>query len=127
MIWDPNCVMSNLVGDSNLTITNAKLYVSIVTLSTENNVKLSKLLSEGFKRPVYWNKYKVIPNITYGENDYIRELLNASHQGVKRLSVLAYRDRGGTNKAKVNSHTKKLKTTASELMEDIFMIDQLMT
>ena len=26
------------------------------------DVKLSKLLSEGFKRPVYWNKYKVILN-----------------------------------------------------------------
>ena len=34
----------------------------IVTLSAEGIVKLSKLLSEGFKRPVYWNKYKVIPN-----------------------------------------------------------------
>ena len=34
----------------------------IVTLSAEGNVKLSKLLREGFKRPVYWNKYKVIPN-----------------------------------------------------------------
>ena len=41
-------------------ITDAKLYVLIVTLSAEDNVKLSKLLSEGFKRTVYWNKYKVI-------------------------------------------------------------------
>ena len=35
--WDPNCVLSNLVGTSNFTITDAKLYVSIVTLSTEDN------------------------------------------------------------------------------------------
>ena len=40
----------------------AKLYVPVVTLSTENNAKLEKQLSERFKRPVYWNKYKVIGN-----------------------------------------------------------------
>ena len=38
-------------------ITNAKLYVPIVTLSSKDNVKLVKLLEEGFKRPVYWNKH----------------------------------------------------------------------
>ena len=58
--WNPNCVLSNLNGASTFTITDAKLYVPIVTLSTENNAKLSKLLSEGFKIPVYWNAYKVI-------------------------------------------------------------------
>ena len=43
-------------------ITDAKLYVPIVTLSIEDNAKLSKLLGEGFKRSIYWNKYKVIDN-----------------------------------------------------------------
>ena len=37
-------------------ISDPKLYVPVVTLSTEDNGKLSKLLSDGFKRPVYWNK-----------------------------------------------------------------------
>ena len=36
------------------------MYVSVVTLSTEDNAKLTKQLNEGFKRPVYWNKYKVV-------------------------------------------------------------------
>ena len=56
LTWNPNCVLSNLVGNSTFIITDAKLYVSVVTLSTEDNAKLSKLLTEGFKRPVYWNK-----------------------------------------------------------------------
>ena len=60
-----------------------------MTLSAEENAKLSKLLSEGFKRPVYSNEYKIIPNKTYDKNDYIRELLDSSYQGVKRLFVLA--------------------------------------
>ena len=104
--WNPNCVLSNLVGPSTFTITDAKLYVPIVTLSAEDNAKLSKLLSEGFKRPVYWNKYKIIPNKTYNENDYIRELLDASYQGVKRLFVLAYRDCGGANRVTADSHRR---------------------
>ena len=43
-------------------ITDSKLYVPIVTLSVEDNAKFSKLLSEGFKRPIYWNEYNVTPN-----------------------------------------------------------------
>ena len=47
-------------------------HVPVVTLSIEDNARLTKLLSEGFKRSVYRNKYKIIPNKTYNENDYIR-------------------------------------------------------
>ena len=75
------------------TITDTKLYVPVVTLKTEDNTKLSKLLSEWFKRPIYWNEYKVIPNkiaeiaANNGEK-YIRELLHSSLQGVKDLFLL---------------------------------------
>ena len=62
--WDPNCVLSSLVRASNFIITDAKLYVPVVTLSIEDNAKLPKLLREGFKGSVYWNKYKIIPNKT---------------------------------------------------------------
>ena len=43
-------------------IADTKLYVPIVTLSAEDNAKLSERLSEGFKRTVYWNEYEVINN-----------------------------------------------------------------
>ena len=66
-------------------------------------MKLSKLLGEGFKRPIYWNKYKVIPNKTYDANGYIRELLDSSYQGVKRLFVLAY---DNANWITPNSHKR---------------------
>ena len=62
-------------------ITDAKLYVTIVALSAEDNVKLSKLLKEWFKRTVYWNEYKIIYNIPVhiannNEEKYIRHLLD---------------------------------------------------
>ena len=40
LTWDSNCVLSNLVGASTFTITDAKLYASVVTLSTKDNAKL---------------------------------------------------------------------------------------
>ena len=81
----------------------------IVNLSAEDNAKLSKLLSERFKRTVYWNEYKVIPNIIVeiaanDEEKYIRQLLDSSCQGVKRLIVIAYNNKEGNNKVSVDSY-----------------------
>ena len=75
--WDKNCILSSEDGNSVFSITDTNLYVPIVTLKIEDDAKLSKLLSEGFKRPIYWNQYKVIPNKTYVANEYIRELLDS--------------------------------------------------
>ena len=104
--WNPNCVLCNLVGNSTFTITDAKLYVPAVTFSTEDSAKLSKLLTEGFKRPVYWNKHKIIPNNSCDRDDNVRELLDSSYQGVKRLFVLAYKDQDGTNRVAADSHRR---------------------
>ena len=53
--WSKDCVMST-IADTTFKITYTKLYVPILTLSSKDNVKLVKLLEEGFKRPVYWNE-----------------------------------------------------------------------
>ena len=65
-------------------ITNTKLYAPFVTLKTEDNAKLLKLLNEGFKRSVYWCKYKVILR-KYAINENIRERLDASFRGVSKF------------------------------------------
>ena len=92
MLTAPLSANADATGADSATFktTDAKLYVPVVTLSTEDNAKLTKQLNERFKRPVYWNKYKVIPNKPCNQNRYIRELLDSSYQGVKRLLVLAY-------------------------------------
>ena len=51
--------MPNIAENTKFKTKNTKLYVPIVILSTKDNVKLKKNLNEGFKRPVYWNKYKM--------------------------------------------------------------------
>ena len=78
-----------------LEVTHAKLFVSVVTLSAEDNVKLVKQLNKGFKKPVYWNKYKVIDNkvvetAAANEEKLTSKLLDSRYEGAKRLFVLAY-------------------------------------
>ena len=55
--WSKNCVMST-IADTKFKIKNTKLYVPIVTLSSNDNVKVVNLLEQGFKRPAYWNEYQ---------------------------------------------------------------------
>ena len=110
--------------------------MQIVTLSAEDTAKLSKLLGEGFKRSIYWNKYKLTDNkvveiaaAANGEK-YITELLNSSWQGVKRLFVLAYDNKEGENKVSVDSYKKyflprvKIENYKIEIDERSFMINQ---
>ena len=52
-----NFVISSATGSKKLAITNTKLYVPVVTLSTEDNVELLKQLECDFKRTINWNKY----------------------------------------------------------------------
>ena len=51
---------NNNDNDNNITSTirDTKLYVQVATLSSRNNQKLSKQLSKGFERLVYWNEYQ---------------------------------------------------------------------
>ena len=110
--WIENCVLTTAAIGNNVDasgadsvtfkITDAKLYVPIVTLLAEDNAKLSKLLGEGFKRSIYWNKYKVFDNMVVdiaanNAEKYIRKLLDSSYQRVKRLFVVAYDNTTGNN------------------------------
>ena len=111
--WIEDCVLTtaNNANKATFKITDAKLYVPIATLSIEDNAKLSKLLGKGFKRSIYWNKYKVIDNTVVeiaanNEEKYIRELLDSSYQGVKRLFVLAYYNTEGNNQVSIHSSKK---------------------
>ena len=56
--WYQNCIFSSAGTAAVLTIIDTKIYAPFIALRTKDNVKLSKLLSEGFKKPIYWNEYK---------------------------------------------------------------------
>ena len=73
-------------------ITNTKLYVPVVTLSTIDNNNLTRQLNDGFKRTIYWNQYVSKPFTEQAANKtgIIRFALDAAFQGVNRLFVLAF-------------------------------------
>ena len=88
--WIEDCILSSAGDSAKFAITDAKLHVPIVTLSTKDSANLRKQLNKGFKRSVYWNSYETKPAKVIEKGKNIHELLNASCQGVKRLFVLAY-------------------------------------
>ena len=50
--WYEECILSNDGNAATFKISDAKLYIPIVTLRTEGNTKLSKLLNKGFKSSI---------------------------------------------------------------------------
>ena len=57
LTWHKDCMISSANAAAgqvvSFMITNTKLYVPIVTLSTKDNTNLKKQLNEGFKRTIY--------------------------------------------------------------------------
>ena len=68
---------------------DCKLYVPIITLSSENNNKLLEQLKAGFKRTIKWNKYRSeISNQT--KNNNLNYLIDPTFTNVNRLFVLSF-------------------------------------
>ena len=59
-----NCILADMTAANNpptgleFQIKDTKLYVPVVTLSKENDIKLLEKLKSGFKRTIKWNKYR---------------------------------------------------------------------
>ena len=72
-------------------INNAKLYVSVVTLSISDNIKFLENIKQGFKRTISWNKFR--SEITaQPRNNYLDYLIHATFTSINRLFVLLFRN-----------------------------------
>ena len=84
-----DCAITNSIGAGKLAITETKLYVPVVTLSTQDNTKLPQQLKSYFTRTILWNKYE--SNIkTFAQNRCLNHLTNPSFQGINILFVLLF-------------------------------------
>ena len=61
LTWSRDCVITNSTGAGKFAITETKLYVPVVTLSTQDNAKLLQQLKSGFKRTINWNECESEP------------------------------------------------------------------
>ena len=89
LTWSSACVITNSNGAGTFEITDTKLYVPVVTLSTQENTKLLQQLKSGFKRVINWNKYLSKPELIR-RNLNLNHLVEPNFQGINRLFVLAF-------------------------------------
>ena len=86
LTWSNRClIMDDRINNQETTfaITNAKLYVPVVTSSTQDNAKLLEPLRSGFKRTINWNKYEP-KETTDQQNLYLEFLIYPSFKGIKK-------------------------------------------
>ena len=89
LTWSSTCVITNSAGARRFTITDTKLYVPVVTLSTQDNAKLLQQLKSGFKRTINWNKYQSDPK-TNAQNRYLNHLVDPIFHGANRHFVMPF-------------------------------------
>ena len=100
--WDKNCVITSKeprdIGGGNrdnaptgatLAITNCRLYVPVVTLSKDDEIKLLTNLKTGFKREIIWNKHSS-QMTSEAVNNNLNILVGPTLTNVNRLFVLSY-------------------------------------
>ena len=58
LTWPKDCVITNSESEEKFIITETKIYVPVVTLSTQDNARLLQQLKSGFKRTINGNKYQ---------------------------------------------------------------------
>ena len=88
LTWSSTCVITNSAGVGIFKITDTKLYVPSVTLSTQDNSKLLQQLKSGFKSVINWNKYLPKPEFL-AQNPNLNLLVEPRFQGVNTHFVLA--------------------------------------
>ena len=105
--WNKNCIITSLkerqvdagppvVTDgaptgASLAINDCKLYIPVVTLSKDDEIKLLTNLKSGFTREIEWNKYRS-QMTTQAINNNLSILIDPTFTIVNRLFVLAYQN-----------------------------------
>ena len=107
LTWFKNCVLidkstreANYAVDPNVyqiynpenaifEITDTKLYVPVVTLSKENDIKLLEQLKSGFESTIKRNKYRSQMTIQ-AKNNNLNYLIGPKFRNINRLFVLSF-------------------------------------
>ena len=107
LTWSENCVLtSKATRDANydvnptiaavnnptnatFKITDTKLYVAVVTLSTKDDNNFLEQLTSRFKRTIKWNKY-ISEMTNQTKTNYLNYLIDPTFTKVNRLFVLSF-------------------------------------
>ena len=83
--------------------TDTKVYVPVVRLSKEVDIKLLEQLKSGFKRTIKWNKYRSQMSIQ-PQNNNLNYLIDPTFKNVNRLFVLSFSRNNNTDNRDSSSH-----------------------
>ena len=72
-------------------INNAKLYVPVVTLPINDNIKFLENTKQGFKVTISWNKYRS-EITTQTKNNNLDYLIDPTFRNINRLFVLSFKN-----------------------------------
>ena len=101
LTWSKNCVLTDMSVNAVLNppivppsgaifqITDTKFYVSVVTLSKENDIKLLEKLKSKFEKTIKWNKYRSQMSVQ-SNNSNLNYLIDSTFTNVHRLFVLSF-------------------------------------
>ena len=95
LAWTSSCILADMAVASNpptgleFQIKDTKLYVPVVTLSKESDIKLLEKLKSGFKRSIKWNKYRSQMTIQNNNNN-LNYLLDPTFTNANRLFALLF-------------------------------------
>ena len=92
LTWSGNCVIiytNNANQNPTFEITETKLYVPVVTLSTQDNAKFLPQLKSRFQRTINWNKYLSKTELL-AQNPNLNHLVEPIFQRVNRRFVLGF-------------------------------------
>ena len=100
-------------------VKDTKLYVPVVTLSKENDIKFLEQLKSGFKRTIKWNKCRSQMTIE-PKNNNINYLIHATFMNVNRLFVLSFPRNNNTDSrySFSNYYVPKFKTNDFNVLID---------
>ena len=78
----------------------AKLYVSVITLSINDNIRFPENIKQGFRRTVSWNKYRS-ERRTQTKNNNLDYMIHAMFRNNNRLFIPSFKN--GDNDPTINS------------------------
>ena len=109
LTWSENCLLTNITtqtaaaaqGDNparermdaptsaTFKITDTKLYVPVVTLSTKDDNNFLEQLKSGYKKTIRWNKYRS-EMINQTKTNHLSHVIDPKFIKVNRLFVLSF-------------------------------------
>ena len=110
-------MLSNDTKAANFSITDTKVYIPVVTLSTQDKATLLEQLKSGFKRTINWNKYQLKVSVQ-APSPYLDLLIDTIFQVGNRLKTVASFENKGDRTVQTKYHLPTVEIKDYNVMND---------